>query len=113
MTNRVIGWIDQRFPFSSFIKHDLTEYPTPRNLSYWWNFGFLAGFLLVLQVATGVFLAMHYKAGAGLSFDSVQHIMRDVNYGWLLRFMHATGASAFFLGVTPARTSADIFPSMR
>lgn len=97
MKNRVIDWIDQRFPFSSFIKHDLTEYPTPRNLSYWWNFGFLAGFLLVLQVATGIFLAMHYKAGAELSFDSVQHIMRDVNYGWLLRFMHATGASAFFL----------------
>jgi len=97
MKNRVIDWIDQRFPLSSFVKHDLTEYPTPRNLSYWWNFGFLAGFLLVLQVATGIFLAMHYKAGADLSFDSVQHIMRDVNYGWLLRFMHATGASAFFL----------------
>lgn len=97
MKNRVIDWIDQRFPLSSFVKHDLTEYPTPRNLSYWWNFGFLAGFLLVLQVATGVFLAMHYKADAGLSFDSIQHIMRDVNYGWLLRFMHATGASAFFL----------------
>ena len=97
MTNKTINWIDRRFPFSSFVKHDLTEYPTPRNLSYWWNFGFLAGFVLVLQVATGVFLAMHYKADAGLSFDSVQHIMRDVNYGWLLRFMHATGASAFFL----------------
>jgi len=97
MTNRIINWIDQRFPFSSFVKHDLTEYPTPRNLSYWWNFGFLAGFVLVLQVATGVFLVMHYKADVNLSFDSIQHIMRDVNYGWLLRFMHATGASAFFL----------------
>jgi hypothetical protein len=97
MTNKIIHWIDQRFPFSSFVKHDLTEYPTPRNLSYWWNFGFLAGFVLVLQVATGVFLAMHYKADVTLSFDSIQHIMRDVNYGWLLRFMHATGASAFFL----------------
>jgi ubiquinol-cytochrome c reductase cytochrome b subunit len=97
MTNKIINWIDRRFPFSSFVKHDLTEYPTPRNLSYWWNFGFLAGFVLVLQVATGVFLAMHYKADVTLSFDSIQHIMRDVNYGWLLRFMHATGASAFFL----------------
>ena len=97
MTNKIIHWIDQRFPLSSFVKHDLTEYPTPRNLSYWWNFGFLAGFVLVLQVATGVFLAMHYKADVTLSFDSIQHIMRDVNYGWLLRFMHATGASAFFL----------------
>ncbi len=97
MKNRIINWIDQRFPLSNFVKHDLTEYPTPRNLSYWWNFGFLAGFVLVLQVATGIFLAMHYKADAALSFDSIQHIMRDVNYGWLLRFMHATGASAFFL----------------
>jgi len=97
MSNRIIKWIDQRFPLSNFVKHDLTEYPTPRNLSYWWNFGFLAGFVLVLQVATGIFLAMHYKADVSLSFDSIQHIMRDVNYGWLLRFMHATGASAFFL----------------
>jgi quinol-cytochrome oxidoreductase complex cytochrome b subunit len=97
MTNKIINWIDRRFPLSNFVKHDLTEYPTPRNLSYWWNFGFLAGFVLVLQVATGVFLAMHYKADTTLSFDSIQHIMRDVNYGWLLRFMHATGASAFFL----------------
>jgi quinol-cytochrome oxidoreductase complex cytochrome b subunit len=97
MSSKLINWIDQRFPFSSFIKHDLTGYPTPRNLSYWWNFGFLAGFVLVLQVATGVFLAMHYRADIALSFDSIQHIMRDVNYGWLLRFMHATGASAFFL----------------
>lgn len=97
MKNKIVQWIDQRFPLSNFVKHDLTEYPTPRNLSYWWNFGFLAGFVLVLQVATGIFLAMHYKADVTLSFDSIQHIMRDVNYGWLLRFMHATGASAFFL----------------
>ena len=97
MANKIVQWIDQRFPLTSFVKHDLTGYPTPRNLSYWWNFGFLAGFVLVLQVATGIFLAMHYKADVTLSFDSIQHIMRDVNYGWLLRFMHATGASAFFL----------------
>ncbi|MGA8863593.1 MAG: cytochrome b/b6, partial [Gallionella sp.] len=97
MKSRIINWIDQRFPLSNFVKHDLTEYPTPRNLSYWWNFGFLAGFVLVLQVATGIFLAMHYKADSALAFDSIQHIMRDVNYGWLLRFMHATGASAFFV----------------
>lgn len=96
MPGRIIDWIDQRFPLTSFVKHDLTGYPTPRNLSYWWNFGFLAGFVLVLQVATGIFLAMHYKADIALSFDSIQHIMRDVNYGWLLRYMHATGASAFF-----------------
>ncbi len=97
MENRVIKWIDHRFPLTSFVKHELTGYPTPRNLSYWWNFGFLAGVVLVMQVATGVFLAMHYKADIALSFDSIQHIMREVNYGWLLRYMHSTGASAFFM----------------
>lgn len=96
MPGRIIEWIDQRFPLTNFVKHELTGYATPRNLSYWWNFGFLAGFVLMLQVATGIFLAMHYKADVALSFDSIQHIMRDVNYGWLLRYMHATGASAFF-----------------
>jgi len=97
MSNRVVAWIDRRFPFSSFIKHELTEYPTPRNLSYWWDFGFLAGFVLVLQIVSGIFLAMHYKPDVALAFDSVQHIMREVNYGWLLRNLHATGASAFFI----------------
>jgi quinol-cytochrome oxidoreductase complex cytochrome b subunit len=97
MVNRVIDWIDQRFPLTHFVKHELTEYPTPRNLSYWWNFGFLAGFVLVLQIATGIFLAMYYKPDVNLAFDSVQHIMRDVNYGWLLRYIHSTGASAFFV----------------
>jgi ubiquinol-cytochrome c reductase cytochrome b subunit len=97
MVNRVINWIDQRFPLTHFVKHELTEYPTPRNLSYWWNFGFLAGFVLMLQIATGIFLAMYYKPDANLAFDSVQHIMRDVNYGWLLRYIHSTGASAFFV----------------
>ncbi len=96
MPNRIIQWIDQRFPLTSFVKHELTDYPTPRNLSYWWNFGFLAGIVLVLQVVTGIFLAMHYKADIAQSFDSIQHIMREVNYGWLLRYMHAIGASAFF-----------------
>ena len=97
MANRVIAWIDQRFPLTAFIKHELTDYPTPRNLSYWWNFGFLAGFVLVLQIASGVFLAMHYKPDVHLAFDSVQYIMREVNYGWLLRYLHAVGASAFFI----------------
>ena len=97
MLSRVIGWIDQRFPLTSFVKRELTDYPTPRNLSYWWNFGFLAGFVLVLQIATGIFLAMHYKADVNLAFDSVQHIMRDIKYGWLLRYLHSTGASAFFV----------------
>ncbi|HHH35344.1 MAG TPA: cytochrome b/b6 [Gammaproteobacteria bacterium] len=94
--SRMMEWIDERFPLSAFIKKELTGYPTPRNLSSWWNFGFLAGFMLLLQIVSGIFLAMHYKPDAGLAFDSVQHIMRDVNYGWLLRYLHSTGASAFF-----------------
>jgi quinol-cytochrome oxidoreductase complex cytochrome b subunit len=97
MANRIINWIDHRFPLTSFVKHELTGYPTPRNLSYLWNFGFLAGVVLMLQVATGLFLAMHYKPDSTIAFDSIQHLMRDVNYGWLLRFMHSTGASSFFL----------------
>src|SRR3569623_2136779 len=92
-----IAWIDRRFPLTTFIRRELAEYPTPRNLSYWWGFGFLAGFLLLLQIVSGVFLAMHYKQDVHLAFDSVQHIMRDVNYGWLLRYLHSTGASAFFI----------------
>ena len=95
MLARTLAWIELRFPLS-ILKHSLVDYPTPRNLSYWWNFGFLAGFVLALQVVTGIFLAMHYKADVGAAFDSIQHIMRDVNYGWLLRYLHSTGASAFF-----------------
>jgi len=94
--SKMMDWVDERFPLSEFIKQDLTGYPTPRNLSYWWNFGFLAGFVLVLQVLSGLFLAMHYKPDALLAFDSIEHIMRDVNYGWLIRYIHSTGASAFF-----------------
>ncbi|KAF0193270.1 MAG: ubiquinol-cytochrome c reductase cytochrome b subunit [Gammaproteobacteria bacterium] len=96
MTNRVVQWIDDRFPLTTFIRNEFSAYPTPRNLSYWWNFGFLAGFLLVLQIISGIFLAMHYKADVAMAFDSVQHIMREVRYGWLIRYLHSTGASAFF-----------------
>ncbi len=96
MSNKVVQWIDERFPLTAFVKHELTDYPTPRNLSYWWNFGSLAGIVLVIQLISGIFLAMHYKADAAMAFDSIEHIMRDVNYGWLIRYMHSTGASAFF-----------------
>lgn len=97
MANRIMGWIDQRFPLSAIIKHEATEYPVAPNLNYMWNFGSLAGFVLVLQIVTGIFLAMHYKADVTLAFDSVQQIMRNVNYGWLIRYIHSTGASAFFV----------------
>ena len=94
--SELVNWIDERFPLSAFIKKELTDYPTPRNLTSWWNFGFLAGVILVLQVVSGLFLAMHYKPDAALAFDSVENIMRNVNYGWLIRYMHSTGGSAFF-----------------
>ncbi len=93
----VKGWIEYRLPVFSTLQHALVDYPTPRNLNYWWNFGSIAGIALVSQILTGLFLAMHYAASTQLAFDSVEHIMRDVNYGWLLRYMHAVGASMFFV----------------
>jgi quinol-cytochrome oxidoreductase complex cytochrome b subunit len=94
---RLIRWIDYRLPFVSFLEHEFTEYPTPKNLNYWWNFGSLAGIILVIMIVTGVVLAMHYTPNSDLAFDSVERIMRDVNYGWLLRYIHMNGASMFFL----------------
>jgi ubiquinol-cytochrome c reductase cytochrome b subunit len=94
--NPLIRWFDYRLPIFSFTKEHLVDYPAPRNLSYWWSFGSLAGIFLVLQILTGVVLAMHYTAHVDHAFTSVEHIMRDVNYGWLLRYMHANGASFFF-----------------
>jgi ubiquinol-cytochrome c reductase cytochrome b/c1 subunit len=94
---RIIRWIDYRLPFVAFLEHDFLEYPTPKNLNYWWNFGSLAGIVLVIMIVTGVVLAMHYTPHADLAFDSIERIMRDVNYGWLLRYIHMNGASMFFL----------------
>jgi quinol-cytochrome oxidoreductase complex cytochrome b subunit len=96
--NAVIQWIEHRLPIFSFLDDAVgSNYPAPRNLSYWWNFGSLAGLVLVLQLVTGIILAMHYTPHADMAFDSVEHIMRDVNYGWLMRYMHANGASMFFI----------------
>jgi ubiquinol-cytochrome c reductase cytochrome b subunit len=78
------------------LNHELNEYPTPSNLSYWCNYGSLAGIMLVVMIVTGIFLAMQYTPSADLAFDSVERIMRDVNYGWLLRYAHMNGASMFF-----------------
>ena len=94
--NRIIDWIDHRLPIFTFLQHELNEYPTPRNLNYLWNFGSLAGIVLVIMIVTGIVLAMHYTATAAGAFNSVEHIMRDVNYGWLIRYVHSTGASMFF-----------------
>ena len=95
----VSKWFDDRLPVLSFVQHHLSEYPTPTNLNYMWNFGSLAGIALVVQILTGLFLAMHYKADVNLAFDSVQHIMRNVEWGWLIRNMHMVGASFFFIVV--------------
>lgn len=92
-------WIDRRFPMTEFVEKHVTKYPTPRNLNYGWNFGFLAGTFLLIQVLTGVWLTMYYKPDAGLAFDSIEHIMRDVNYGWLIRYLHAVGPTGFFFAV--------------
>ncbi|HEV2303786.1 MAG TPA: cytochrome b N-terminal domain-containing protein [Stellaceae bacterium] len=96
-SNGIVRWIDYRLPFVKFVEHELYEYPTPRNLNYWWNFGSLAGITLVIMILTGIFLAMQYTPNAGMAFDSVERIMRDVNYGWLLRYVHMNGASMFFM----------------
>ena len=99
ITHKLTTWIDNRLPVFTFIKHDLKEYPTPKNLNYLWNFGSLAGITLLIMIVTGIFLAMHYDPNAAHAFESVEHIMRDVNYGWLLRYMHMNGASFFFIVV--------------
>ena len=98
--NAVIRWIEYRLPIFSFADGFMgSGYPAPRNLSYWWNFGSLAGIALVLQIMTGVVLAMTYVSHVDMAFDSVERIMRDVNFGWLLRYAHANGASMFFIVV--------------
>jgi ubiquinol-cytochrome c reductase cytochrome b/c1 subunit len=95
--NRLVRWIDHRLPVFTFLDHELNQYPTPRNLSYWWNFGSLAGIMLVIMIVSGIFLAMHYTPQKDLAFDSVERIMRDVNFGWLMRYIHMNGASFFFI----------------
>ena len=91
-------WFNDRLPLLTLGDH-LINYPTPKNLNYWWTFGGILTFCLVTQIVTGLVLAMHYVAHADLVFDSVEHIMRNVNYGWLIRYIHANGASMFFLAV--------------
>ncbi len=97
--NPVVRWIDHRLPIFTFMNHELNEYPTPKNLSYWWNFGSLAGIVLVIMIVTGIVLAFHYTPHVDYAFDSVERIMRDVNYGWLIRYLHMNGATMFFLVV--------------
>src|SRR5579883_793974 len=95
----VMQWLEKRLPIGGLIHSSFIAYPTPRNLNYWWTFGGILSFMLAAQIVTGVVLAMHYTPETTLAFSSIEHIMRDVNYGWLIRFLHANGASMFFIAV--------------
>jgi ubiquinol-cytochrome c reductase cytochrome b subunit len=95
----LLGWIDARFPLSSMWNEHLAEYYAPKNFNFWYYFGSLALLVLVMQIITGIWLTMNYKPDAQLAFSSVEYIMRDVNWGWLIRYMHSTGASFFFITV--------------
>ncbi len=92
-------WVDERLPLPRLVYDSFVTYPTPRNLNYMYTFGGSLAFMLLVQILTGIVLAMHYASDSSLTFNSVEKIMRDVNYGWLLRYMHANGASFFFVAV--------------
>ena len=92
-------WFESRLPVGALIHSSFVVFPNPRNLNYWWTFGGILSFMLVAQIVTGVVLVMHYTPHSGLAFASIEHVMRDVNYGWLLRYAHANGASMFFLAL--------------
>jgi ubiquinol-cytochrome c reductase cytochrome b/c1 subunit len=97
--NKVIAWIDHRLPIFSYLEKEYHTFPTPRNFNYFWNFGAIATVMLVLMIATGIVLATNYTPHVSMAFDSVERIMRDVPQGWLMRYMHMTGASFFFAAV--------------
>ena len=93
----LMGWVDARFPATKMWEDHLSKYYAPKNFNFWYFFGSLAMLVLVLQIVTGIFLTMNYKPDAALAFASVEYIMRDVEWGWLIRYLHSTGASAFFI----------------
>ncbi len=98
--NPILRWVEYRLPIISFIDDSVgSGYPTPKNLNYWWNFGSLAGIILTIMLVTGIVLAMHFTPHVDYAFDSVERIMRDVNYGWLIRYIHMNGGSMFFMVV--------------
>ena len=96
---KLMNWVDNRFPLSKLFEDHMSRYYAPKNLNFWYIFGSLSLLVLVIQIVTGIFLVMHYKPDAALAFGSVEYIMRDVPWGWLVRYMHSTGASAFFVVV--------------
>jgi ubiquinol-cytochrome c reductase cytochrome b subunit len=95
----LMAWIDERFPATKMWNEHLAQYYAPKNFNFWYFFGSLALLVLVIQIISGIFLTMHYKPDAGMAFASVEYIMRDVPYGWLIRYIHSTGATAFFVVV--------------
>ncbi len=97
-TSPAVKWFDSRLPLFS-VAHEFLTFPTPKNLNYFWTFGGILTFMLVAQIVTGIVLVMHYTPHVDYAFASVEHIMRDVNYGWLMRYLHANGASMFFIAV--------------
>ena len=97
--NAFLKWFEQRLPILGLLKASFVDYPTPRNLNYWWTFGGILSFMLAVQIVTGIVLVMHYTPHVDHAFNSVEMLMRDVNYGWLLRYLHANGASMFFVAV--------------
>ena len=112
-TTGFLGWIDKRFPATKVWNEHLAQYYAPRNFNFWYFFGSLAILVLVLQILTGIWLAMSYKPSAAEAFASVEYIMRDVNWGWLIRYLHSTGASAFFIVIYLHMFRALLYGSYR
>jgi ubiquinol-cytochrome c reductase cytochrome b subunit len=110
---KLMTWVDNRFPASKLYKEHMSEYYAPKNFNWWYIFGSLALLVLVIQIVTGIFLVMHYKPDSTLAFASVEYIMRDVPWGWLIRYMHSTGASAFFVVVYLHRFRGLLYGSYR
>ena len=110
---KALNWVDARFPLSKLWNDQWGKYYAPKNFNMWYIFGSLAMLVLVIQIVTGIFLVMHYKPDANLAFASVEYIMRDVPWGWLVRYMHSTGASAFFIVVYLHMTRGLLYGSYR
>ncbi|MES2319781.1 MAG: cytochrome bc complex cytochrome b subunit [Pseudomonadota bacterium] len=113
VADKALGWVDDRFPLTKLWNEQWGKYYAPKNFNFWYIFGSLAMLILVLQIVTGIFLTMHYKPDAALAFGSVEYIMREVPWGWLVRYMHSTGASAFFIVVYLHMTRGLLYGSYR
>ncbi len=112
-SNRLLAWIDERFPLTELWEGHVSKYYAPKNFNFWYFFGSLAMLVLVIQIVSGIFLTMNYKPAGDLAFGSVEYIMRDVEWGWLIRYIHSTGASAFFVVVYLHMFRALLYGSYR